>query len=385
MAVSPQRPQAPARNPQARPRAADRIDYFWTRVTEGQALDQLWRQFVTEARASYRVYSRDVPRQQVPGARGAQFFYLVKEWFWAILTKLSPARRVLLLVGLVLLLIPLQVGREGSPPSSIYGGILILLVLIMELADRVVMKRDLEIAREIQHWLVPPAPPTVANLDIAFTTRPANTVSGDYYDVFPWRTSDGASHFLVVVADVAGKSVPAALLMATFHASLHSLAGSTASLLDLVQGVNRYSSAHSSGGQRFTTAFLADFDATTGALAYINAGHNAPMLRRANGAIERLDVGGLPLGIRNEAVYEQDTKMLAAGDTLVVFTDGVIEATNPRGEDFGESRLLSCVSPVCGPATQLLQLIMGSVDRFVGTAPQQDDITCLIARMNNAK
>jgi sigma-B regulation protein RsbU (phosphoserine phosphatase) len=381
MTASPQRPAVPARGPRARPRAAERIDYFWTRVTEGQALDQLWRQFVTEARASYRVYSRDVPRQQVPGARGAQFFHLVKEWFWAILTKLSPARRVLLLVGLVLLFIPLQAGREGYPTLSVYGGVLILLVLIMELADRVVMKRDLEIAREIQHWLVPPAPPAVENLDIAFTTRPANTVSGDYYDVFPWRTSDGASHFLVVVADVAGKSVPAALLMATFHASLHSLAGSTASLLELVQGVNRYSSAHSSDGQRFTTVFLADYDAATGALTYVNAGHNAPMLRRINGAIERLDVGGLPLGIRSEAVYQQDTKMLAAGDTLIVFTDGVIEATNPRGEDFGENRLLSCVLAAGGSAAQLLQVIMGSVDRFVGTAPQQDDITCLVARL----
>jgi sigma-B regulation protein RsbU (phosphoserine phosphatase) len=225
-------------------------------------------------------------------------------------------------------------------------------------------------------------------MDIAFTTRPANTVSGDYYDVLPWERpapapvppSGGSSHYLIVVADVAGKSVPAALLMATFHASFHTLAPSTDSLLELVRGVNRYVSARSGGGQRFTTAFLADLETSSGKLTYVNAGHNPPMLRRANGSIERLEAGGLPLGIQGDAPYEQEVKTLAAGDTLVVFTDGVVEAINPGGEEFGEGRLLSCVLPVSGSAAQLLQTIMQSVDYFVGTAPQQDDITCLIAK-----
>jgi sigma-B regulation protein RsbU (phosphoserine phosphatase) len=140
-------------------------------------------------------------------------------------------------------------------------------------------------------------------------------------------------------------------------------------------------SARSGGGQRFTTAFLADLDTSSNTLTYVNAGHNPPMLRRANGSIERLEAGGLPLGILADAHYDQEVKTLAAGDTLVVFTDGVVEAINPAGEEFGEGRLLNCVLPAGRSAAQSLQTIMQTVDYFVGTAPQQDDITCLIARI----
>ncbi|MFH1573734.1 MAG: SpoIIE family protein phosphatase, partial [Acidobacteriota bacterium] len=157
----------------------------------------------------------------------------------------------------------------------IFGALLVLLVLGLELADRVTMKRDLEIAREIQGWLVPKTPPPVAGTDIAFVTLPANTVSGDYYDAFLRPAPPGqpaTEHLLLVVADVAGKSVPAALLMATFHASLRTLAINAMPLEELVSSVNRYTCAHSLGGLRFTTAFLADLDTTTGILRYINAG-----------------------------------------------------------------------------------------------------------------
>src|SRR5208283_1794037 len=111
------------------------------------------------------------------------------------------------------------------------GGMLLLLLVVLEVADRVVMKRDLQIAKEIQAWLLPPNPPPVPGLEIAFATRPANTVAGDYYDVFPRpsaTSSEGA--FLIAIADVAGKSVPAAMLMATFQASLKTLAIADGSL-----------------------------------------------------------------------------------------------------------------------------------------------------------
>src|SRR5205807_4791434 len=106
----------------------------------------------------------------------------------------------------------------------LWGGLLMFVLLVLEVADRVVMKRDLEIAREIQLWLLPANPPQVPGLEIAFATRPANTVAGDYYDVFPLPTTEGRSQrFLLSVADVAGKSIPAALLMATFQASVKTL------------------------------------------------------------------------------------------------------------------------------------------------------------------
>ena len=162
------------------------------------------------------------------------------------------------------------------------------------------MKRDLEIAREIQQWLVPHSPPALPGVDIAFATRPANTVAGDYYDAFERPSAPAAAspaRLLLVVADVAGKSVPAALLMATFQASLHTLAAVPGPLDELVRALNRYSCAHSLGGLRFTTAFFAELDAAHRSLTYVGAGHNAPVLRRADGRIERLTEGGPPLGI----------------------------------------------------------------------------------------
>ena len=169
---------------------------------------------------------------------------------------------------------------------------------MLEIADRVVMKRDLQIAREIQTWLLPGAPPQIPGLAIAYATRPANTVAGDYYDVFPrpGRTNE-ENRVVLAVADVAGKSIPAAMLMATFQASLKTLSTAHVALPELASNMNRYACSNSQGGLRFTTAFLAEYDPVHRTVHYINAGHNNPILRRASGQIERLDVGGLPFGI----------------------------------------------------------------------------------------
>ena len=146
-------------------------------------------------------------------------------------------------------------------------GVAILFVLLaVELADRVTMKRDLEIAREIQEWLVPEHPPVVPGLDIAFATRPQNTVAGDYFDAFVRNvpTGNSGTHpVFIAVADVAGKSIPAALLMATFQASLHTLTATSATLDEIVTNLDRYCRAHSLDGRRFTTAFLAELHLET--------------------------------------------------------------------------------------------------------------------------
>ena len=218
-----------------------------------------------------------MPLQKRASGGGRHFWGVAKQFFWAILEKLSPARRVLLLVALVLMVFNPEFSwtTNGSPhiiglDLRLVGGLLMFLLLILEVADRVVMKRDLQIAREIQMWLLPATPPQVPGMEIAFATRPANTVAGDYYDVFP-RTGRvsaeqaSADHacaeqsYLVAVADVAGKSIPAALLMATFQASLKTLSATPSSLAELVNGMNRYACGNSQSGLRFTTAFIAEY------------------------------------------------------------------------------------------------------------------------------
>jgi sigma-B regulation protein RsbU (phosphoserine phosphatase) len=369
-----------------------RLHKFWRRVTEGLEVSQLWSQFESEARTSYRLYSRDVEAKTPEGlTRRGRGLHVVKEFFWAVFEKLSPARRVLLLLALILLVIPhaaIEFSGEAGKVQAIefdlhfWAALLLLLLLMLEIADRVVMKRDLQIAREIQTWLLPGAPPQIPGLAIAYATRPANTVAGDYYDVFPrpGRTNE-ENRVVLAVADVAGKSIPAAMLMATFQASLKTLSTAHVALVELACNMNRYACGNSQGGLRFTTAFLAEYDQVHRTVHYINAGHNNPILRRASGQIERLDVGGLPFGIMPEAKYESATVTLAPGDWLIIFTDGLVEAENARQDEYGEARLLSAIEAGKGtePA-EMLKRLMAEVDLFVGNTPQHDDVTCLLLK-----
>jgi sigma-B regulation protein RsbU (phosphoserine phosphatase) len=356
-------------------------------------MNQLWFQFRQDARTGFRLYRRDFeagsPRDERK-QRGT--FYILQELSWAILGKLSPPRRVLLLIGMFLLVLPgggfeFHKGGQSFQVSwgdpHFWGGLLLFLLLILEVADRVVMKRDLEIARDIQSWLLPATPPIVPGLTIAFATRPANTVAGDYYDIFARPTENvDEIRFLLAVADVAGKSIPAALLMATFQASLKTLSSTSFRLGDLVASMNRYACSNSQGGLRFTTAFVGEFDPGTQTLQYINAGHNNPVLRRASGATERLDAGGLPLGIQTDAPYAGGEVKLAAGDWLVIFTDGLVEAENQFAEAYGEDRLIAVLQAGTTTAPDvLLHRMIAEVNNFVGSTPQHDDITCMLIKV----
>jgi sigma-B regulation protein RsbU (phosphoserine phosphatase) len=384
---------------------------FWYRVSEGLAVNQLWSQFEKDARSSYRLYSAGLDKLQAEPSRLKRVWQMAKALFWAILEKLTPARRVLLLLALILLFFPgggftyingdKHVEVQGLD-LHFWGGLLMFVVLLLELADRVVMKRDLEIAKDIQAWLLPGAPLQIPGYQIAYATRPANTVAGDYYDVI-LRSSRRSSRMssenqsgdqsggqsedksedriLFVVADVAGKSIPAAMLMATFQASLRTLSTSGVALSGLVAGVNRYACSNSAGGNRFTTAFLAELDAATGDLVYINAGHNVPILRKKSGLVERLEVGGIPVGILAESPYQVGTTRLEPGDWLVIFTDGVVEAVNAKDEEYGETELLRLVDRESGSApAELLRSLLTELDRHVGNTPQHDDITCLLLK-----
>jgi serine phosphatase RsbU (regulator of sigma subunit) len=358
----------------------DRVRHFWQRISEGRQIDELWSQFTADARASYGFYMKEVDSEELGTDRGfKRWFRIAKTLFWSLLMKMTPARRVLLLVAFVMLVMS---GLNAFDVRfEIVAAGLFLLLLSLELADKVTMKRDLEIAREIQTWLVPSQPPEVAGANIAFATRPQNSVAGDYYDAF-YPNPEERQRLMVVIADVAGKSVPAALLMATLQASLRTIAGENAALADLVARLNRYACAHSLNGLRFTTAVLSEYNPVSRSLTYVNAGHNAPILRRANdGTLETLEVGGLPLGIQSGAKYETASLELKPGDALIFFTDGVVEAFNESGEEFGNPRWLSAIRDLPDwDASQTLQYLMKRVDEFVGTTRQSDDITCLVFR-----
>jgi len=365
-----------------------KLSGFWQRISEGRRLDELWSQFTADARASYGFYMTDAVAEDMVNPRGRpRFVRIAKTLFWSLVMKLTPARRVLLIVAFVLLVgsgFHFEFGNDvkGDFNFTFVTVMLLLLLLALELADKVTMKRDLEIAREIQTWLVPSKPPEVVGADIAFASRPQNSVAGDYYDAFyPTSIAEEKGKLMLVIADVAGKSIPAALLMATLQASLRTIAGEGSPLGELVVRLNRYASAHSLDGRRFTTAVLAEYEPATRRLLYVNAGHNPPLLRRAGGPIEKLEAGGLPLGIDAGAVYETAAIELKSGDALIFYTDGVVEAFDENAQEFGNDRWLDAIRalPDWG-AQESLQFLMKRVDDFVGMTRQSDDITCLVVR-----
>ena len=372
------------------PTFGESVGRFWQRVTEGLQVDELWKQFHSDARTSYRLYSREVDATRGAGMPpGRHFLEVAKQFFWAFLEKLTPARRVLLLLAIVLTFLPgsewhWRVGHSNmslaTPDLRLCGGLLMFALLMMEVGDRVVMKRDLQIAKEIQAWLLPAQPPAVPGLEIAFATKPANTVAGDYYDVFAPPGTD-RNTWLIAIADVAGKSVPAAMLMATFQASLRTLSDTPGTLTDLVARMNRYACTNSQNGRRFTTAFIAEYEPATRRLRYVNAGHNNPIVLRRGGAIERLSVGGMPLGVMDGVPYASAEVTLEAGDWLAAFTDGVVEAENPGLQEYGEERLMTMLRWGVNLAPKLLlDYLLADINRFEANAPQHDDITCMLMK-----
>jgi len=351
----------------------------WSRLTAGMEIDELWSQFKSEAEQSSQLFQQDFREGDRKRADSwKRPFQIAKAIFWSVLKKLSPPRRLFLLLTIVVAFLAVigfhfLIVTQDVEFVLAFMGLLILLVLV--LGDHISMKRDIEIAREIQRWLVPRRAPDVPGVDIAFATRAAKTIGGDYFDVFR-RVIDGP--LLIAVADVSGKSVPAAMLMATFQGGLRALGSAAGTLAEVAGNLNRQACANSQNG-RFTTAFLAELNPATGELIYLCAGHNPPILKHQDGSFERLDSENIPLGIELKEKYKTGVTRLEHHDLLVIYTDGVTEARNEEDEEFGEERLLALVQSAGGERSSLtLAKIMQELDQFVGAAPQHDDITCLL-------
>ena len=375
---------------------------FWQRVTEGIKISDLWTQFQAEARTSYGLYAREVDWEAIEkGKKWQRPLRIAWALFQAMLMKLSPARRLLLLLAAFLMVYPAPAlllilladdQRSGVLEVKFFmlGSALLFVLLALELADRVTMKRDLEIAREIQRWLVPESPPEVSGYDLAFMSRPANTVAGDYYDTIPRGGARDAGakdgKLLLVVADVAGKSVPAAILMATFQASLRAIEAAGTALGELVRSMNSYVCENSRNGLRFITAFFAEIETGSGDIRYTSAGHYPALVRRASGEVEELSEGGLPLGIEPDEQFPSGQTRIGAGDILFIYTDGLVEAVNAREEEFGKTRLANVLRPCDGThtAAEILAQITRVLDGFVGAARQRDDITYMVVRRRQA-
>ena len=242
------------------------------------------------------------------------------------------------------------------------------------------LEEELERAAQIQQQLLPDAPLILGRLQVLGHNRPSLAVGGDYYDTF--ACADGRA--LIALGDVAGKGMSAALLMAQVQAMVRALSDATLPLPDMVARLNA-AMHRSTRGRRFVTLFIARLDPETGALEYVNAGHNHPLLLRAGGQqIEELDKGGLMLGAFPTLTFEGGRVELAAGDTLLVYSDGLSEAGATHGDVmFGDERvaeLLKESAPLEPRA--LLDRMVETVLDFCAPEPPDDDLTVLVLRLD---
>lgn len=239
-----------------------------------------------------------------------------------------------------------------------------------------IIQKELEQAADIQRRLLPNAPPVISGLDLAGYNAACRTVGGDYYDFL--QRPDGT--VAVIVADVAGKGMPAAMLMSSLQARVQVLAEDATDLAALVTRLNRTISANCPAN-RFITFFMAIIDPSTGEITYCNAGHNPPALVRASGEFEMLEGGGMILGILPKATYSACKAHLNPGDTLVLYSDGVTEAVRPDSdEEYGEDRLARLVARLeRGSAAKMIEDINRSVADWLAGTPAADDVTLVIA------
>jgi len=237
-------------------------------------------------------------------------------------------------------------------------------------------KAELQVAADIQNAFLPKNIPRPTGFDLAAASMPAREVGGDFYDVF----SEGDARYALVIADVAGKGVPASLFMALSRTAVRIISRWEKTAKRVLDGSNTIF-IEDSGSTSFVTVFYAILDEKQRVLTYVNAGHNAPMLRRADGSMEELGPTGPVIGLVDEPDYEEQSVTLAKGDVLVMYTDGVTEAINENEEMFSEVRLWAVIQECHAlSAGQMVDTIHRAVQSFCGNAPQFDDITIMVLK-----
>jgi phosphoserine phosphatase RsbU/P len=298
----------------------------------------------------------------------------------SLFLKLTPARRVLLALSVLFMLQATDVEHQGQTTTiSIHFPLLgiatLVLILMLELKDKLVARDELEAGRSVQQALMPETSPQIPKWDVWLFTRSANDVGGDLVDYVPVEPQ----RFGLALGDVAGKGLPAALLMAKLQSTLRALAHEGTTLAALGERMNRIL-CRDGLPNRFATLVYLEVCAQSGSVRLLNAGHLPPLVLRAE-RIEELPTGSMALGMLPEATFFEQSVELADGDTMIVFSDGLTEATNDRDEFFGDERLQAHL-PVL-PRTSAKDIgtsMVAAVDEFVGDARPHDDLSLIVLR-----
>jgi sigma-B regulation protein RsbU (phosphoserine phosphatase) len=378
-------------------RLADFVDSY----TRGLTAEDLQRLFTREARDAYRFFTRGLDAdamKRLPWHK--RVVAEVRVLFLAFSMKLSPARRVVFGAALVLALIglinlfrgfgiipiaslPFGIGlglpgplfRDGTW-SLLFAFVAMNLLVLLEVADRLSLKNDLEIARDIQQAMLPSGLYSAPGVETVGLSRPANTVGGDFYDILPLE--DG--RLVVAVGDVAGKGSPAALLMALLLAMLRTLVDEKLEPADLITRLNVQVCRHAPSS-RFITLFYAVYQPTTGELTYVSAGHMPPLMLRNDGSCERLSDGGIALGMFEHSTYTTGHAVIQPDELVAVYSDGITEAENPGGRPFDEIGLESALKSSRRDSLAAVgAAVVRAVERHTDDTRFADDLTILLLR-----
>ena len=339
-----------------------------------------------EAQDTFRFFTRDVQLQDLERKPWYKR-WPVSTWrvFLATAFRLSPARRILFALAVPLLWLAWvrylfsQLGGTESALPSLFGWTLVAAslfcgLLLLELRDKLALKSDLEVARQIQFGLLPFEPYERDGVAIRAAMRPANTVGGDYFDVIDL----GDGRLAAVMGDVAGKGMPAALLMALLQGSLRTLITAGFRGPELIAKLNAHLFANIPSN-RLVTLFYAELDSATGSFVYVNAGHNPPYRLGRDGGAEPLTATAMALGIVPAALFESRETRLDPGDRVFLFTDGVTEAFDVHDAEYGEARLEAYLDAARGAGDQeLIDGVRADVMSFCGSSPPRDDMTLMV-------
>jgi len=259
---------------------------------------------------------------------------------------------------------------------------------VRETIERKKIEQEIELAASIQAGLFPEFLPKIAGYEMFARNRAARWCGGDYYDVLPIEAKEGnLKSYLLCVADVSGKGLPASLLMSNVQATMRALLGRVPTLVELATRTNELLHA-TTPSNKFVTAILIELEPTTGAIKYVNAGHGDCLLLRKDGVAEKLESSGLPLGMMPPEMlemlgkgYEEIQLQINAGDLLALYSDGVTEAYDEEENEWGDERLLGCLRPIVSdPVENIVTRVFEEIDLFAGIAPQHDDITLLLLK-----
>ncbi|HYG62002.1 MAG TPA: SpoIIE family protein phosphatase [Thermoanaerobaculia bacterium] len=238
------------------------------------------------------------------------------------------------------------------------------------------LEREMQLAAEIQRRILPTGAPQLSGFKLVGWYRPARQVGGDYYDLF--RVDE--NRVGMVVGDVSGKGIPAALMVSTLHSALRLLLDRTGLGPDLLEQLNRHI-LESSTPNKFITMLLGELDVRSGVVHYLNAGHNPGLLLRGSGSVEELGSSGLPLGLLPMARFQSRFISLDPGDVVCLYSDGITECSAPDGEEFGTERLAGLMREYRErPLQEMLEAIRDATDCFAAGLPQGDDQTLVLLR-----